>query len=378
MQHKILFVSNTANFSKFNLPFMRFFSDRSWQVDYCSLGEEEVKGCNNQFAIPIQRSPFSLKNISAYFKLKKIIKENGYDAVHCHTPMGGVLTRLACFSLRRSRKIKVIYTAHGFHFYKGAPLYSWLFYYPVEKFLSRMTDIVVTINREDYERASRSFKCRVFMIEGVGVDTSRFYPITSSAEKLSLRREKGIGETSFVVLYTAEFIKRKNHRLLFDILPKLKEKVPNLTLVLCGKGKLLDFLKKLASDLGLSSSVIFVGYAHDVEKWCRLSDVFCMPSFQEGLDLVVVESMLCALPVVVSDIRGHDMMVRDLENGFMCNPKSPNEFLRFIELLAKNPALRSEMGRRNAESAKKFSLDIAIEKMGEIYSSLLSDLLSDD
>ena len=154
---KILFLSNTANFSKFNRPYMRWFREQGWQVDYCSAGEENVLDCDNQYAISIARSPFSLKNIKALKELKKLLIDNQYDILHCHTPMGGVIGRLAAKKLWKNGNIKVIYTAHGFHFYKGAPLLNWLLYYPMEKWLSHCTDVIVTINEEDYERAKKAF-----------------------------------------------------------------------------------------------------------------------------------------------------------------------------------------------------------------------------
>lgn len=157
-QHKVLFLSNTANFSKFNLPYMRWFKEQGWLVDYASAGEENVPDCDRQYKISIARSPFHiLKNLKGLCELKKLLRENCYDILHCHTPMGGVLGRLAARKLWKERKIKVIYTAHGFHFYKGAPLLNWLLYYPMEKWLSRCTDVIVTINEEDYERAKKSF-----------------------------------------------------------------------------------------------------------------------------------------------------------------------------------------------------------------------------
>ena len=154
---KVLFLSNTANFSKFNRPYMRWFKEQGWQVDYASAGEETVLDCDNQYSIPIARSPFSLKNLCALKELKKLLSENHYDILHCHTPMGGVIGRLAAKKLWREHKIKVIYTAHGFHFYKGAPLLNWLLYYPMEKWLAACTDVIVTINEEDYEKAKESF-----------------------------------------------------------------------------------------------------------------------------------------------------------------------------------------------------------------------------
>jgi glycosyltransferase EpsD len=153
---KILFVSNTANFSKFNRPFMRWFKQQGWQVDYVSAGEETVLDCDKQYAICMTRTPFDLRNIKAYKELKKILLNN-YDIIHCHTPMGGVLTRLAA----RKSKAKIIYTSHGFHFYKGSPLLNWVIYYQVEKFLLKYTDCLVTINQEDYYLASQKFKMQV-------------------------------------------------------------------------------------------------------------------------------------------------------------------------------------------------------------------------
>ena len=151
--NKILFLSNTANFSKFNRPFMQWFKEQGWQVDYCSAGEENVLDCDNQFSINIARSPFSLKNLQGLKQLKDILANGNYQVLHCHTPVGGVLGRLAALKLWKQGKLKVIYTAHGFHFYKGAPLVNWLLYYPMEKFLAHWTDVIITINEEDYERA---------------------------------------------------------------------------------------------------------------------------------------------------------------------------------------------------------------------------------
>jgi glycosyltransferase EpsD len=149
---KILFVSNTANFSKFNRPFMRWFREQGWQVDYVSMGEEAIFDCDNQYTICMARNPFNLKNFKAYKELKNILT-NDYDIIHCHTPMGGCLTRLAA----KKTKTKVIYTAHGFHFFKGAPLINWLVYYPIEKYLSKYTDCLITINQEDFNIANEKF-----------------------------------------------------------------------------------------------------------------------------------------------------------------------------------------------------------------------------
>ena len=152
---KILFLSNTANFSKFYRPYMRWFHEQGWQVDYCSAGEESVLDCDNQYSIQIVRSPFSIQNIKAYFELKKILSKNNYDILHCHTPMGGVIGRLAAKKLWKKNKIKINYILHRLHFYNGASILNWVLYYPIERLLIRYTDILVTINNEDYERTKK-------------------------------------------------------------------------------------------------------------------------------------------------------------------------------------------------------------------------------
>lgn len=174
-QRKIIFISNTANFQKFNLPFMHWCSNQGWQVDYACPNDEPVKDCDNYFDVEISRSPFSLKNLKAIITLKNILKNGNYNILHCHTPMGAVVARLAGKSFRKNG-LKIIYTAHGFHFYKGAPILNWIMFYPVEKWLSKYTDVLVCINEEDYELAMRKkFKAKkIVKIDGVGVNLEKY------------------------------------------------------------------------------------------------------------------------------------------------------------------------------------------------------------
>lgn len=182
---KILYVSNTANFQKFNLPFMRWCKEQGWIVDYASPADEPVTECNHFYDIEMPRSPLKFFRILKSIKeLKKILNENQYDILHCHTPVGSVVARLAAKSLHKKGKIKVIYTAHGFHFYKGAPLLNWILYYPVEKILSNWTDILILINEEDYELSvKKHFKAKnIVKIDGVGVNLEKFKPLGDENE----------------------------------------------------------------------------------------------------------------------------------------------------------------------------------------------------
>ena len=176
---KILFVSNTANFQKFNLPFMRDLRAKGWQVDYASPADELVTECDNFINLDMPRSPLHILKILKSIKMLRLhLEKSCYDIMHCHTPVGSVVARLAAKRLWNHKKIKVIYTAHGFHFYKGAPLLNWLVYYPVEKYLSKCTDVLITINEEDYQLAKRKFYAKeIVKMDGVGVDLEKFAPL---------------------------------------------------------------------------------------------------------------------------------------------------------------------------------------------------------
>lgn len=211
---------------------------------------------------------------------------------------------------------------------------------------------------------------KIFKIDGVGVNLERFYPANSLEEKKALRSEKGFAPDDFILIYTAEFIPRKNHKLLFDILPDLKQKIPELKVILCGKGELLERYKDFAVQNKMDY-VTFTGYTKDVDDYCRLSDVLVMPSFQEGLPMAMIEAIATGLPVVASDIRGHCDVIEDCVNGFLFGTENISGFEKAILTLYKNPVLRAQIGKRNIERAKVFSVDKAVDAMEEIYQTVM-------
>ena len=284
--------------------------------------------------------------------------------------MGGVLGRFAAKKLRGKNDIKVIYTAHGFHFYKGAPLFNWLIYYPIEKYLAKMTDIIVTINEEDYERA-KGFNSKVFKIDGVGVNLEKFYPCLSVTDKEKLRCEYNFANDDFILLYTAEFIPRKNHVVLFNILPELKRLIPNLKVILCGKGVLLDYYKEYAENKKMTEYVVFTGYTNNVADYCRLSDLLVMPSLQEGLPLALIEAIATGLPVVASRIRGHTDVIENDVNGYLYTVDDEDQLKELILKLKNNPNIMKRMSEENVQKSKIYSIENAISAMGEIYSLML-------
>ena len=363
---KILFLSNTANFSKFNIPYMRWFKEQGWRVDYCSAGEETVSDCDNQYSISIARTPFSLTNLRAYKELKKILYENQYDILHCHTPMGGVIGRLAADKLHKQGKIKIIYTAHGFHFYKGAPLFNWLAYYPVERWLAGRTDVLITINGEDYDIARKFNAGEVFYVPGVGIDVAKFSK--KAVSRSEMREKLGLSDSDFVLLSVGELIVRKNHSLVLKVLGDLKQKgkLGNLQYLICGCGVLENELKKKACELGIADIVHFLGYRNDVNEIYNAADLFIFVSLQEGLPVALMESMASGVPVICSNIRGNTDLIENGKNGEIIE-NNASALTDALEKLKEDGVLRERYAREAASTITGFDISLIKEKMENIY-----------
>lgn len=299
---KVLFTSHTANFQKFNRPFMRMLREQGYEVHYASMGEEQIEDCDKQFVVPFTRSPFTLSNVRAYRQLKEIIDREQYDLIHTHTPVGSVVTRLAARQARQ-RGTRVIYTAHGFHFFTGAPLLNWLVYYPIERLMAHYTDVLITINAEDYARANRHFATSVVYVPGVGVDLTVYKSLTKR-EKQHLRQEYGFHKNDFILIYAAELNKNKNQGFLIRMMTHLLKTVPTAKLVLCGVGSKEQQYKALAQQLGIADHVKFMGYRRDMPQLLGISDVSVSASGREGLPVNVLEAASVGLPVVALPCRG--------------------------------------------------------------------------
>lgn len=318
---RVLFTSHTANFHKFNRPLMRMlrgtledpYADLNignWEVDYASANEEQIFDADNVYKIDFARSPFALhKHIKAYRQLKKLLSKRHYDLIHTHTPVGSVVTRLAA---RKARKggTKVIYTSHGFHFYKGAPKKYWCLFYPVEKLCAKYTDLLITINREDYLRSKEHFSTRTKMIHGVGVDTEKFNSKINTSERARIRKDLKLSSNDFAIVYVAEFIPRKDHRFLLESLASILASNKNFKIILLGEGTLFDSTKSLAKNLGINKQVYFLGYKNDIYKILQSCDLAVSTSLSEGLGIGVIEAQLCGLPIIISDNRGHREIIK--------------------------------------------------------------------
>ena len=366
MKRRVLFVATVlrGHVLVFHLPYMKWFQEQGYEVHLCcrnDTGEASVQVpcCDRFIELPFERDPFSKGNLPVYRRLKKLIDEGEYAIVHCNTPVGGLLGRL-CSRDARKRGTKVIYTAHGFHFFTGAPLKNWLLFYPVERMLARFTDLLITINGEDYKRASRFQAGKTALVNGVGVDLSRFEALVDRA---AVRAGLGLAPEDPVLVCVGEHIERKNH----ETLLRAAALLPDVQVLFCGVGEKQQELERLAGELKLSDRVQFLGFRRDVPQILGASDVFVFPSWQEGLPVSQMEAMAAGLPCVVSDVRGNADLIRPGEGGFLRKPSDFEGFADDIAQLIGDPALRESMGQRNRREIEKYSLEAVLGQMAELY-----------
>lgn len=312
------------------------------------------------------RNPLSKSNLIAYKKIKSLIKQNKFDLIHCHTPIAAMLTRLAARELRK-KGIKVIYTAHGFHFHNGAPLINWLLYYPIEKWLARYTDTLITINKEDYERAKSKLKAKkVEYIPGVGIDLEKINLV--KVDKDLKRSELGLPKDAFIVLSVGELNKNKNHEVVIRAIAKLNN--PDIYYVICGKGQLSKYLANLSKELGIENQVYLLGFRKDITEICKSSDLFVFPSYREGLGIAALEAMSCGLPIITSNVHGIVDYSTDGKTGYICKPTDVDCFSKHIKSLYNDLDKRSEMALNNIEVVKIFEIKGVKNIISNIYESL--------
>jgi len=375
ISNKVLFIASIENhFLAFHIPFMKYLQKKGYEVHVATkLGER--KGELEQYGIICHNVNFS-RSVNPFAALKalvalvKIMRENRFSLVHVHTPMASFLGRLAA---RLTHTRPILYTAHGFHFYKGAPWYYWIFIYPIEYFMARWTDGLIVINEEDYVNAQKMpirNRRKIYKIPGVGVDLNKFKPIHEE-QKMFLRKKYGFKDMDFLLIYAAEFNKNKNHIFLIKAISLLKNRIPNIKLLFAGKGKLKKGYEKYVQYSNLEDNIVFLGYRTDLEKLIPMCDIGTSASIREGLGINVVEYMSCGLPVVVTKNRGHEEIVTDYSNGFLFEQRYMNRFVDIIEKLYKNKPLRKKLGENAIKRVQKFSIENSQNAMSEIYKNYI-------
>jgi glycosyltransferase involved in cell wall biosynthesis len=365
---KILYVTTISlTMNTFFIPHLEMLVGEGHQVDIaCNCDDLAINerfdnlGCHT-YQVDFSRSPLSLGNVRAYKQLKNIIENGNYDVVHCHTPNASMIARLACRKLKRKNQLQVFYTAHGFHFYSGAPMLNWLLFYPVEKLCSYFTDKLITINGEDFALAKEKMHAKeVLCIPGVGVDLSVFENIQENRKEK--RKDIGVPEDALMLFSVGELNDNKNHQVVIKALSKMNN--ANIHYVIAGVGDKENQLRALANELGLKDQLHLLGFRKDIPQLNAIADLFCFPSFREGLSVSLMEAMGCGLPVVCSSIRGNVDLI-DENGGALFEPSDIDDCVRAISTVIEGN--RQIMGQYNKEKIKQFSLPFVLEQVKQLY-----------
>lgn len=373
---KILYILNVAKRVN-NFSYTSMLAAQTQGMDFHIAGhwsyesDEERVADEKQHGIRIHqidfvRTPYHPGNLKAYMQLRKLVWEEKYDAIHCNTPIGGLLGRIVG---KQCGVKNVTYQVHGFHFYKGAPKKNWLLYYPVERWLARYTDALITINQEDYQLAKKKFKLRnngkVYYVPGVGIDPT-LYRIEENT-RVEKRRELGLQDKDVAAISMGDLIDRKNYAVAIRAIAQAKNSA--LQYYICGKGPEEENLKALAQELGVSRQIHFLGYRSDIKELLATADVFLFTTKQEGLARSMMEAMASGLPCVASRIRGNTDLIQEAKGGFLCETMDVAAYAEKLNCLARNPELREKMGRNNLFAIRKFSIETVTEEIRKIYSA---------
>ena len=365
---KVLFVATvTKHINTFHIPYLKWFKEQGYEVHVASNGEEKIEYCDKHFNLPFERFPLKIKNIKVYNELKKIINDNEYEIIHCHTPVGGALARLAARKARKKYNTKVIYTAHGFHFYKGAPILNWIIYYPIERWLSKYTDCLITINTEDYEFAKKKFKNikRIEHMNGVGLNIERFNVEITKEEKEKLKKDLNIKQNEIVLSYVAELNKNKNQIILINVIEELLNNKQNVKLLLIGDGELEQEYRRIIKEKKLQDNILLLGKRQDIPQLLSITNIYVASSIREGLGMNILEAMYMGLPIVATENRGHRELIVNNDNGFIVS--NSKELKLNIELLIENKELREKMKNISIEKTKDYYIENVIKQVESIY-----------
>lgn len=376
MKKKVLLVATVqSHIAQFHKPLINMLHEMGYEVHVAAhdnLSQKngiKIENADKIFNVKFERSPFKKENIQAYRQIRKILKQNSYDIIHCNTPMGGVIARLAGKKYRKEG-LKIIYTAHGFHFFKGAPKINWILYYPIEKYLSKFTDCIITMNNEDYDIAKNKFKAKkVVYTHGVGLDTKKFDIKLTDETKEEIRKKLGINNNDFVIIYVAELTKRKNHYMILHTMKNLINQ-SDIKLILAGNGPLEDEYKSFIRENGLERNIKMLGYRTDIPELMKISDIAISTSKQEGLPVNVMEAMISGLPDIVTDCRGNRDLIKDEENGYIVQINDEKSLYEKIMKLYQDAKLRKKMGDKGKQEIESFKLENVLRELKTIYDTL--------
>ena len=320
------------------------------------------------FEVPFTRNPLDFNNLKAFKKIKEIQKKNKYDIVHVHTPVASFVTR---YALRKEKNLKIVYTCHGFHFYKGGSAINWIVFYPLEKIAAKWTDTIVTINSEDYEIA-KGFSLRnngqVSKMHGVGIEKEKY--VIENFDKSEYRKKLGLNDDDFVILVLAELNKNKNHIQLIKAMNLLKDKYPNIKAIFAGNGPLEDDVKKQIKENELEDKISLLGWRNDVKELINSSDLVGLFSKREGLGKCLLEAMICGKCVIATNTRGPRELIEQDINGYMFEIDDIETTAKSIERIYLDKKLKSKFERNVVDTANRYLLDNVLQQLSCIYKDL--------
>ncbi|UTY38147.1 glycosyltransferase family 4 protein [Allocoprobacillus halotolerans] len=361
---KVLFVAHVdSHIYAFHIPFLKMFHDNGYEVHVASHGDSIFEFCDVKHNLPFERNPFAPHNLKALRELKEIIDEYNFDIIHCHTPVGGVIARIANRMSKNYKNTKMIYTAHGFHFFKGAPLKNWTIYYPIEKLCAHYTDILITINKEDYKIAQK-FKLKqdgkVEFVPGVGIDMDKINSIQGQKRKLCDSLQ--IPTNSILLLSVGELNENKNHKIVIECLPHLPD---NFHYLICGIGNMKENYEQLAKQLQVSNRLHLLGYRHDILEIMKSCDIFLFPSKREGLSVALMEAKACGMVCIASRIRGNTDLIKHQKDGYILDLSTFQEDV--INIVLKQCNNFPNIINNSLKSMEVYSLQTILKEMNKIY-----------
>ena len=365
MTKKVLFVATVVkkHINVFHIPYLKMLKEMGFETHVAARNDYEdpsdcvIPYCDFYHDIPFERNPLKLNNIRAYKQLEKLMIEENFDIIHCHTPVGGAMPRLVIKNHNNLIKSKIIYTAHGFHFFDGAPLKNWIIFYPIEKWLSKYTDALIVINKQDYDRANKHFHMKKLVyVPGVGIDLNKYN--LKDFHREDYRADLGFNDHDFIIMSVGEISKRKNHQEVIRALSIIDNS--RIHYVIVGEGPEKENLQRLAEELNVKN-VDFLGFRKDIPYLLHCADLFVFPSTQEGLPVALMEALACGVPSIASKVRGSEDLVVNNMNGFLYTLHDVNE------LAARIKQVISENLDFQKTDMSKYSLDECLSDVRKVY-----------
>ena len=381
MKKALMYASVASMIQQFNMENIRLLQEQGYEVDVAcnmvqgsSISNEKITAMKQEleqigvrvFHIPVPRKVTAVSDIFRSISLsRELMEKNGYDLIHCHSPIGGMVCRLANRLSKTYYQTRMLYTAHGFHFYKGAPKLNWLLYYPVEWLCARYTDKLITINKEDYILAQRLPLKKggsALYVPGIGIDLEKIEQYPQMREQLC--KSCGIDENAVLMLSVGELNDNKNHKV---VLEKLPEFPPNVHYLICGQGQNEQKLQDMAETFSCGNRLHILGFRNDVVSIMKSCDFFVFPSKREGLSVALMEAMACGMPCCAGNIRGNSDLLEQA-GGILLNMDSfGEELVKHIQKIPDLTQYKQLCKERNLKVINGFSKTVVQEKMRSIY-----------